>query len=34
LPSIGVCENFLYRFKAAPQGRSRRRHGALAGRSR
>jgi hypothetical protein len=24
------CENFLYYFKAAPQGRSRRRHGAQA----
>jgi hypothetical protein len=27
---IGLCENFLYRFKAAPRGRSRRRRGALA----
>jgi hypothetical protein len=25
-----ICENFLYGFKAAPRGRSRRRQGALA----
>lgn len=24
---LRVCENFLYRFKAAPRGRLRRRHG-------
>jgi hypothetical protein len=30
LAVIGLCENFLYRFKAAPQGRSRRRHGGQA----
>ena len=27
--SIGVCDNFLYGFKAAPRGRSRRRLGGL-----
>jgi hypothetical protein len=32
LPGCQVlCENFLYRFKAAPRGRSRRRLGAQAG---
>ncbi len=27
---LPLCEDFLYGFKAAPRGRSRRRHGALA----
>jgi hypothetical protein len=27
---LSGCENFLYVFKAAPRGRSRRRHGAQA----
>ena len=30
MPPGRVCENFLYYFKAAPPGRSRRRHGAPA----
>ncbi len=30
MADLDTCENFLYVFKAAPRGRSRRRHGARA----